>query len=301
VHLDKRKSQQGVVRNFRAGLGCDKDLLGGSWDDELVDEQTKHETGLAPPPLPVATREDAAGVPDFSRREYALREWMDEPCTYNVYRQAAEDLAQINTLTRGYKPLLEFLERVLARTRVGYEPLHIVDVGCAQGDGLRAVHAWAAKRSVPLRLTGVDMNPYAARLARECDRAEHVSAGTISWVTADAFAVSLEGPVDVVISSLFAHHLSDAEIVRYLRWSEETARVGWFVGDLRRSKRAAMGFKWLTRLAGSCEMVRHDGAVSFRRALSLGEWRDRLQEAGVAGTVRDAGLGRLCVERLKKV
>jgi SAM-dependent methyltransferase len=249
--------------------------------------------------MPVAMRAPVATVPNFSRREFALREWMDEPCTYAGYRRAAEDLAQINLLTLGYRPLLQFLERVVSRTRVGYEPLHIVDVGCAQGDGLRTIHQWASKRSLPLKLTGVDINPYAARLARECDRAEHVSAGTIAWVTADAFAVSLERPPDVVISSLFAHHLSDAEIVTFLRWMEDVSQVGWFVGDLRRSERAAFGFKWLTKLAGSCEMVQHDGAMSFRRALSLPEWGLRLKEAEVEGLVRDVGLGRLCVERLK--
>jgi len=246
-------------------------------------------------------RVEKSTTPDFSRREFALREWMDEPCTYAVYRRAAEDLAQINQLTRGYRPVLQFLERVMAQTRVGYEPLHVVDVGCAQGDGLRTIYKWAAKRSLPLKLTGVDINPYAARLARECDRAEHVSAGTIAWVTADAFAVELERPPDLVISSLFAHHLDDAAIERFLQWSEEQARVGWFVGDLRRSEHAALGFKWLTRVAGSCSMVRHDGAVSFRRALSLSEWQARLRDAGVAGEVKDVGLGRLCVERLKPV
>ena len=49
------------------------------------------------------------------------------------------------------------------------------------------------------------------------------------------------------------------------------------------------------------EMVKHDGDISFRRALSLSEWQERLNEAGVEGVVKDVGLGRLCVERLKKV
>jgi hypothetical protein len=60
-----------------------------------------------------------------------------------------------------------------------------------------------------------------------------------------------------------------------------------------------MGFKWLTRAVGSCAMVKHDGAVSFRRALTMEEWSERCEQAGVDARVVDVGLGRLCVQRLK--
>jgi hypothetical protein len=38
----------------------------------------------------------------------------------------------------------------------------------------------------------------------------------------------------VIVSSHFAHHLSDADLVRFLRWMEGAARLGWFVNDLHR-------------------------------------------------------------------
>ena len=41
-------------------------------------------------------------------------------------------------------------------------------------------------------------------------------------------------PIDFVVSSLFTHHLSDAMIVRFLRWMEATARRGWLIYDLQR-------------------------------------------------------------------
>ena len=258
-----------------------------------IDEET--ETGAPAPPWPHRTQPAAATTPDFSQREFALRELMDEPCTYADYRAAALSLARVNRWTRGYRPTLEFLARVLERTGVTHEPLHIVDVGCGHGDSLREIYRWAAKRSVPLRLTGVDINPYAARLARECDRWEHVSAGTITWLTGDVFATQLERPADVILSSLFAHHLSNEAILKLLQWKESTARVGWLVSDLRRSERAAKTFGWMARLLPMDEMVARDGAVSFRRALSLEEWTELAIEAKVA----DAGMGRLTVEHLK--
>jgi hypothetical protein len=122
-----------------------------------------------------------------------------------------------------------------------------------------------------------------------------VSAGTIAWVTGDVFAVELERPADVVVSSLFAHHLCDGEILRLLRWKEDRARVGWFVSDLRRSERAARVFGWMTRVLPMDEMVAADGAVSFRRALSVEEW-SRLCAGAEA---KDLGMGRVGVERFK--
>jgi len=242
-------------------------------------------------------RNGTDSTPDWSRREFELQEWMDGPCTYEEYAQGALGLELVNRLTVGYRPARRFLKQVIEQ--VGNAPLHVVDIGCGHGDGLRAIYRWAQRKNIPLRLTGVDINPYAAQLARECDRRVGIPAGNIAWLTADAFAAKFDTPVDVTMCSLFTHHLSDAAIVELLRWNDATARAGWLVNDLRRSKRAAMGFKWLTSVIGSCAMVKHDGMISFRRALTMEEWRERCKQAGVLARVVDVGLGRLCVERIK--
>jgi 2-polyprenyl-3-methyl-5-hydroxy-6-metoxy-1,4-benzoquinol methylase len=234
-------------------------------------------------------------VADFSRREFALREWMDGPATYAAWRAAALSLERVNRWTMGHVYAQEFLGQVLKRRKVTHEPLHVVDAGCGHGDGLRALGRWAAKRSVPLRLTGIDANPYAARLAKERDRREHVSAGTIAWVTGDLFAAQLARPADVVVSSLLAHHLSDEDVVRLLQWSAAQAQVAWMVCDLVRSERAAAWFARAAKWMRMDAMVQHDGAVSFRRAFTVAEWRGMVERAGVKADVRDVGWGRVCV------
>ena len=261
-----------------------------------LDAEPTIETRPAPPPWPHEMLPEKVTAPDFSRREFDLREWMDGPCTYEEYRSAALSLGRLNRWTRAARPTLDFLTRILQHTGVTHEPPHIVDIGCGHGDLLREIHRWASRRSVPLRLTGIDQNPYAARLARECDRFEHVSAGTIAWLTTDVFTADLARPADVIVSSLLAHHLSEADIARLIQWKETNARIGWLVSDLRRSERAANTVTWLARLLPIDGMVSHDAVVSFRRALSLEEWKNL---AGEDPSVRDTGLGRLVVERLK--
>lgn len=253
----------------------------------------------APPPVPGTMRFPPSAA-DFSRREFALPELLDEPCTYATWRAASLDLARLNRFTRGYKPTLAFLDRAVACTGVGYGPLHVVDVGCGHGDGLRTIYRWARKRSLPLRLTGIDLNPYAARLARERDRAEFLPAGAISWVTGDVFAWQPEPAADLVISSLFAHHLSDRDIVRFLRWCEAHAHVGWFTSDLIRSARAAKVIRWLTFLLGLHPILQHDAPVSFRRALRADDWERLLQEGGLSSaSVQSAGGARLALGHLR--
>jgi 2-polyprenyl-3-methyl-5-hydroxy-6-metoxy-1,4-benzoquinol methylase len=217
---------------------------------------------------------------------------MDEPCSYEDFRQCLVDLGQVNRLTLSYRPTLAFLERVVAAQPA--QTLRIVDVGSGGGDMLRRVERWAWQRGVEVELTGVDLNPYAARAAMEFTPAIRA----IRWITGDAFAYT--EPIDVVLSSLFTHHLEDPEIVRFLAWSEAVARRGWFVNDLCREATPYMLFGTLSKLMRWHRFVQHDGPVSFRRSFREDDWERMLLEAGVA----EAGLrrwtpGRLCVERLK--
>jgi hypothetical protein len=90
-----------------------------------------------------------------------------------------------------------------------------------------------------------------------------------------------EKPVDIVVSSLMAHHLEDEEIVALLRWMEITARGGWFLNDLERSEQTSKMFGWLAAVKGWHQFVRHDGPVSFRRAFRKEDWVELLTTAEI--------------------
>jgi hypothetical protein len=140
----------------------------------------------------------------------------------------------------------------------------------------------------------VDLNPWSARAAQEATG----EGRPIRWVTGDAFEYAEEA--DVILSALFTHHLDDAQLVRFLRWMEERAQVGWFVNDLHRHALPHATFGPLATALRFHRFVRHDGPVSFARAFRPRDWRRLLREAGVPGAeVRRWFPFRLCVARMK--
>lgn len=232
---------------------------------------------------------------DFSRRVSPrdLPELMDGDCSYEDFRNCLRSLEQVNRWLMGYRPTLAWLERL---PREPHEPVHIVDVGSGGGDLLRQIAGWARRRGIAVKLTGIDLNPYATRAAAEFTRKEF----GIDWVTGDALDYRPEKPVDIVVSSLMTHHLEDKQVIALLRWMEATARISWFINDLERSERASRLFGWITELARWHQFVRHDGPVSFRRAFREDDWAQLLAMAEVppeAVTIEHWRPGRLCVGR----
>jgi hypothetical protein len=104
----------------------------------------------------------------------------------------------------------------------------------------------------------------------------------------------------VVISSLVAHHMSELELIAFLRFMEANATAGWFVNDLHRHAFAHESFPLLARIAGWHPIVRHDGALSIARSFRAPEWQSILAAAGTPNArVFRAFPFRLCVERLR--
>jgi SAM-dependent methyltransferase len=234
---------------------------------------------------------------DLSQRAM-LTEWMDLPCSYEELRSCLHDIALVNRLTLAHRPTLAWLEEVVAAKPVSARPLRVVDVGCGYGDMLRMIGVWADRRGIAVELTGVDLNPDAIRAAREATR----SAQRIEWLVGDALGGTTNGDIDVVISSLMTHHLSDSQIVRFLSWMENTAQRGWFINDLHRQIVPYHFFRIVARFTRWHPFVKHDGPVSILRSFLPEDWRDLCAAAGVAtekARIREYRPARLCVGRIR--
>ena len=271
----------------------------------------------------------------YSRRAepYELPELMDAPCSYEDFRGCLRDLAEVNRITRSYSHTLAFLDRIVTSNsetvssrpehgvavrsgetgspaslpRGGAEtpvfpapaPLRILDVGSGGGDTLRAVARWAAARKLPVELTGIDLNPHSTRAAQEFSAKDPLTAN-INFLTTDVFACAPDPEPDIILSALFTHHLTTPEIVRFLRWMEQHARLGWFINDLHRSRSAAFWFRFLPILFDWHPFIQYDGPVSLRRAFVAEDWLRMLAQSNITTfSIESHPMNRLCVSRIR--
>ncbi|WBH17899.1 methyltransferase domain-containing protein [Sphingomonas radiodurans] len=208
-----------------------------------------------------------------------------DPATYAA---VVGDLAKANVVTLAARPTLAFLARA---TQPGGK-YRLLDVGFGDGDMLRRIARWGVRNKRTFQLVGVDLNPRSEAAARPRTPA------AIRLVTGDYADLATE-PWDLVISSLVAHHMDHAQLVKFLHFMEAHARIGWLVNDLHRHGFAHRGFPLLARIARWHPMVRHDGTLSIARSYRPAEWPPILAEAGIIGaTVKRVFPFRLCVEKL---
>ena len=201
------------------------------------------------------------------------------------------DLAKVNAVTMAARPTLAFLNRAVGSR----SSFRLLDVGFGDGDMLRRIAAWAARRGLAAELVGIDLNPNSAPAAQ----ARTAPGLPIAYRTGD-YADLADEPWDAIVSSLVAHHMSHAQLVAFVAFMEAHARAGWFVNDLHRHGFAYAGYPLLARLAGWHEIVRHDGRLSIARSYRPHEWPPILGQAGVTeARVFRAFPFRLCVERLR--
>jgi 2-polyprenyl-3-methyl-5-hydroxy-6-metoxy-1,4-benzoquinol methylase len=219
-------------------------------------------------------------------------ELMDDPALdAETYHAVLRDLTKVNRATFAYRPTLDFLARAVGRRR----RFSLLDVGFGNGDMLHRIARWARRRGIEAQLTGIDLNPRSQAAAD----AEPAPGAPIRYLSGDYASLAGEG-FDCVISSLVAHHMSEAELAAFLRFMEAEAVAGWFVNDLHRHGFAYFAWPVLAGLRGWHRIVRLDGHTSIARSFRPDEWRALLARESIEGTqVRRWFPFRLCVERLR--
>jgi 2-polyprenyl-3-methyl-5-hydroxy-6-metoxy-1,4-benzoquinol methylase len=232
---------------------------------------------------------------DLSRRSDLPEEMNDDTTPPEVFDRCLTELAAVNRLTLTHRPTLRFLARATSDWPRG-APVSVLDVAYGDGDLLRAIHRWAVRAGLVPVLAGVDLDPRSAAIA-----AAATPAGVaIDWRTGDVFDHVPEPAPDFIVSSQFTHHLTDAQVVAFIRWMERYARRGWLIADVQRHAIPYYGFRVLAWIMRWHRIIRQDGTISIARAFRMSEWRKLLAEAGVTlAKVRWHVPFRLTVARLR--
>jgi SAM-dependent methyltransferase len=231
---------------------------------------------------------------DLSRRSTTPEEMDAETTTVAEYARCLRDLAGVNRITLTHRATLRWLTRATRDLPQGGH-IGVLDVACGHGDLLRAIRRWADRRGLNVMLEGIDLNPRSAEVARAATAPEMA----VRYRTGDVFAFVPHPLPDLIVSSQFAHHLTDDDVVQFLHWLDRYAARGWFIADLHRHALAYYGFPLLARLAGWHRIVRQDGQISIARGFRRAEWERLLAQAGIKAGIRWSFPFRYCIGCLK--
>jgi SAM-dependent methyltransferase len=185
------------------------------------------------------------------------------------------ELDILNRHTGGHAITLKGLKKLVTDHTKTY---HIVDLGCGSGDSLRAIADWARENNFSVKLTGIDMNANVIEFLRE-----HCGAyPEISGITGDYQEFLDENTsVDIVLCSLFCHHLNENELIKLFTYFREKVTTGFVINDLQRNWMAYYSAWFFTRILNGTTLAKNDGPVSVLRGFKVSELEHLLEKANI--------------------
>jgi Methylase of polypeptide chain release factors len=186
-----------------------------------------------------------------------------------------KELDFLNQSLGGHAISLRGLKKLVTDKEKTYK---IADLGCGSGDTLKFIAKWARANGYKLELTGVDMNINAI----EYFNAHCSGYPEITGVAADykEFLKNSEN-IDIVLCSLFCHHLNDNELLDLLTWVRSHAAIGIVISDLQRHWLAYYGAKAFTYVLKGSVLAKNDGPISVLRGFKRTELDTLFQKAGI--------------------
>lgn len=209
------------------------------------------------------------------RREPELMDQPNLECARHVH--ALQGLARINRWSRSAGilwPPLRDLARQTART------LRVLDLATGGGDVPLRLWQRARRVGIALQLEGCDLSPVAVAHA---ETAAQQQGADVRFFVHDALNGPLLEGYDVLLCSLFLHHLDDAPARTFLERLGRQANHLVLVSDLVRGWPGYLLARIGTRLLSRSPVVHTDGPLSVRAAFTRAELLLLAEQAGLRG------------------
>lgn len=208
---------------------------------------------------------------DTSKRSNAPEIMDDFNLEGEILRDALDKIASINRLLGGNKVTLQglaYLLKLKSACNKSSAEITILDVGCGNGDMLRALADYAKEEQLNFKLLGIDANAFTIAHARQLS----VGYPNISYHCGNIFEeIKQEKLYDVILCTLTLHHFKEEEIITLMKAFKARSALGIVVNDLHRSKVAYFLFRGLCFVFGLNQMSKDDGLVSILRGFKKGD------------------------------
>jgi len=194
------------------------------------------------------------------------REWLDDPSLpADEMASNLADIAMVDRRWGGSRILARWLVARLAER--AERRASVLDLGAGSGEPSRRLRRTLVGAGIEAHVFALDL------------QWRHLVAGGSSngreplpGVTADAFRLPLgDASVDWIVSTLFLHHFSPAELVDLLAEICRVARRGFAFLDLRRHRAPLAFIALVGRFVFTTRVSIHDGMASVRQAYTPDE------------------------------
>ena len=192
-------------------------------------------------------------------------------------KQNMKELNTINTLLGGHNITIAGLKKLIAHHN-SEKPITVCEIGCGGGDNLKAISNYCIKKNIPVNFIGIDIKPECIAFAKQ--QYPHLNS---TWITSDYKKTDFTGhKPDIIFSSLFCHHFTEAELITMMQWMKQHAAIGFFINDLHRHTLAWYSIKWITKFFSKSYLVKNDAPLSVARGFKKNEWQQIFKKAGIS-------------------
>jgi ubiquinone/menaquinone biosynthesis C-methylase UbiE len=184
---------------------------------------------------------------------------------------ALSDLRHINQWFGGIETTQSMIEQVWQKAHVN--SLSLLEVAAGAG---------YVPQAVGERLQGSGINLDVTILDRAHSHLKNGSGNGTSAVAGDALALPFaDGSFDLVSCCLFAHHLEPSEIVQFVNQGLRVCRAAVIINDIVRDP-IHLALAYLSLPLYRSHLTHHDAPASVRRAYTIEEMRQMLQQTAAA-------------------
>jgi 2-polyprenyl-3-methyl-5-hydroxy-6-metoxy-1,4-benzoquinol methylase len=204
---------------------------------------------------------------------------MDQPgLDRESHRRALDGLRTTNAISRTSEVIWRGISEA-GIVRDNGRPLRILDIATGGGDVVIGVAKLAARQGIAVETHGCDINATAVEYAQSVANQAKLS-GT-EFFRLNALVDPLPEGYDVLMSTLFFHHLANDDAKQLLARMAKAAARCVLIDDLCRS-RLGYFYAWAGgRLLTRSPIVHTDGPLSVGSAFTISEFRKLTQDAGL--------------------
>ena len=214
----------------------------------------------------------------LSIQRRVVDEIMDGPnIAPSDHARALAGLRRINAVSNSAAHMAKPIIGLARREKLNQ--LTMLDIACGGGDVPVAIAKATGKKGVTIKLTLLDRSDTALKLASAAAQAAEIAADAIRTDLLDNWNLP---SFDVVICSLFLHHLAEpGDVIDLLARMRTIARRLVVISDLRRC-RAGISAAWIGgRVLSRSPIVHFDAPASVRAAWTERELADFAARAGM--------------------